>query len=94
MKVVWTGRAASGLRSARRRIAKVNPTAAARFADRTVREAAKLGQYPRLGRVGRVEGTRELVVAGTPYLVAYRITATEVQILAVIHGARRWPKSL
>lgn len=44
------------------------------------------------GRTGRVSDTRELVIAGTPYVVAYRIThQSEVQILAVLHGKRRWP---
>jgi toxin ParE1/3/4 len=36
-------------------------------------------------------GTRELPVTRTPYVLAYRICADEIQILAVIHGAERWP---
>jgi plasmid stabilization system protein ParE len=47
-----------------------------------------------MGRSGRVAGTRELVIAGTPYLVAYRVEAKAVVILAVIHGAQRWPDEL
>ena len=35
--------------------------------------------------------TRELVVTGTPYVVAYRVTPAGVQILRVVHGARDWP---
>jgi toxin ParE1/3/4 len=45
-----------------------------------------------MGRPGRVPGTRELVVAGTPYIVAYRVTASRVDVLAIIHAARRWPQ--
>ena len=45
------------------------------------------------GRPGRVEGTRELVVHPS-YLVAYRISGTEVQILTVRHAARLWPDRL
>jgi toxin ParE1/3/4 len=47
---------------------------------------------PGLGRPGRVEGTRELVVANTPYLVSYRVRNNVVEILRVFHGARKWPQ--
>ena len=47
-----------------------------------------------LGRPGRVEGTRELVVPDTPYLVPYRGRGHAVEILRVFHGARKWPKKL
>jgi toxin ParE1/3/4 len=44
------------------------------------------------GRKGSARGTRELVFADLPYVVAYRVT-DEVEILAVIHTARDWPES-
>ena len=44
-----------------------------------------------LGRPGRVPSTRELVVVGTPYVVAYRIERTVVLVLHILHGAQRWP---
>jgi len=44
------------------------------------------------GRDGRVLGTRELVISGTPFLIAYRIEKKEVRILAVLHAAREWPE--
>ena len=50
-----------------------------------------LARHPDMGRKGRVAATRELVVA--PYVVAYRVRRTEIEILAIIHGARRWPDS-
>jgi toxin ParE1/3/4 len=51
----------------------------------------RLAGLPRLGRPGRVEGTRELVVPNTPYIVAYAIIEDRVAILSVLHSARRWP---
>ena len=43
------------------------------------------------GREGRVARTRELVIRGTPFVVAYRVERNEVSILAVMHAARKWP---
>lgn len=51
----------------------------------------RLAEYPKIGRIGRVAGTRELVVTGTPYIVVYRIEPTAAVILRVLHGAQRWP---
>lgn len=51
-------------------------------------------QNPSLGRAGRVAGTRELVVADTPYVIPYRVHNQEIQILRVMHGCRKWPLSL
>jgi toxin ParE1/3/4 len=42
---------------------------------------------------GRVRGTRQLIVVGTPYVVVYRIEPASVVILRVLHGAQRWPPS-
>jgi len=47
-----------------------------------------------IGRIGRLPGTRELVVSPYPYIVAYREHGNEVHILAVVHTSRRWPKTL
>ena len=61
-------------------------------------QATCRGALSRLGRCatncarpGRVQGTRELVVPATPFIVVYRIEATGVVILRVLHGAQKWP---
>lgn len=51
-----------------------------------------LADQPHLGRARRIAGTRELVVAATPFVVPYRVRNGAVEILAVFHGARRWPE--
>ena len=51
-----------------------------------------LARHPFAGRKGRVGGTRELVIAGTPFVVAYRIEKNEVHVLAVLHASREWPE--
>lgn len=55
---------------------------------------ARLGPFPKMGRAGRLLGTRELVVSGTPFIVAYRVQEEvgEVQVIRFLHGAQQWPK--
>jgi toxin ParE1/3/4 len=73
-------------------IARDRPAAADAVHDASLRQVGRLAEYPRSGRRGRVKGTRELVVSGTPYIVVYRVLAGDVTILRVLHGAQQWPK--
>jgi toxin ParE1/3/4 len=43
--------------------------------------------------MGRVAGTREMTVSGTPYLVVYLIHEGSIHMLAILHGAQEWPES-
>ncbi len=60
--------------------------------DRVVQEVSRLHHHPALGRPGRVPETRELVIP--PYIVAYRVQDGIVQILRVLHSARKWPDQI
>lgn len=75
-------------------IAEDNPLAAIEQGDEIETQVSLLSANSRLGRPGRVKGTRELVIARTPYIVAYRIKNNAVQILRILHGARLWPDGL
>jgi toxin ParE1/3/4 len=75
-------------------IARDKPQAAARVVQTIHDTVDLLRRQPNLGRPGRVSGTRELVVPGTPYIVPYRVRDDEIHILRVFHGARRWPSKL
>ncbi|HKV23883.1 MAG TPA: type II toxin-antitoxin system RelE/ParE family toxin [Candidatus Acidoferrum sp.] len=92
MRVRWTTPAREQLVAAHQYIAEDHPRAAARMAEKIWKSTQLLGKHPMAGRPERVEGTRELVVRGTPFVVAYRVRRNEVQILAVMHGARKWPE--
>ena len=94
MKVVWTRLALADLANARAYIAEERPAAAAKTVERIEEALVALVRHPEVGRPGRVEGTRELVVTGTPFIIPYRIHSKRVEILAVLHGARRWPDEL
>ena len=91
MRIEWARPAIQDLQDAAAFIANDNPAAAARMASR-VREAVEsLADQPNLGRPGRLLNTRELVVTGTPFLVVYRVHLGALQVLRVLHHARRWP---
>lgn len=91
MIVEWTEPARDDLHNVFDFVAFDNPTAATRLIEKMLSLAEALSQFPNLGREGQKKSTRELVIAGTPYFLSYRITEKKVQILAVIHGARQWP---
>jgi toxin ParE1/3/4 len=73
------------------RIGADDPTAAIRLIARIRASVERLAASPEIGRPGRVAGTRELVIPGTPYIVPYRVKGDAVQIITVLHGAQRWP---
>jgi len=77
-------------------IARENPTAARHVYERIFAAASLLLDQPAMGRPGRVDGTRELIVPRTRYILPYRVrggASGTVQILAVIHSSREWPQS-
>lgn len=75
-------------------IAEDNPTAAVAVKERIERATSNLATNPAMGRQGRIDGTRELVIAGLPYIIPYRVRYGRVEILDVIHAAPRWPTRL
>ena len=91
MKVEFTRAAKEDLREILLFIAQDNPVAALEMLDRIEVAVGHLASHPHAGRQGRVESTRELVVTSSPFIAAYRVTPESVQVLRVLHGARRWP---
>lgn len=94
MRLRWSKRAIRRLASIHDYIAKDSPAAAARVAAAIVGAALRLQKFPYIGRPGRIEGTRELVVPGLPYIIPYRVVDGVVQIASVIHTSRKWPEKL
>ena len=92
MKIKWVRLALNDLDEAVEFIAQDNPKAASRVLKRIWDTVQVLADQPHAGRAGRVHGTRELVVSGTPFIIPYRVVENVVQILRVLHGKRRWPQ--
>jgi addiction module RelE/StbE family toxin len=93
MKIRWTPLAQQDLDAVYGYIRQEHPKAASRIVERVFKSVEMLSRYHSVGRLGRVLKTRELAIPSTPFIVVYRPTQNEIQILAIIHGARRWPTS-
>jgi len=91
MRVRWTRTALDNLDGLAGYIERENPPAAARMIERIHSAIQNLAAHPSMGKPGRVPGTRELVVAGTPFIVPYRVRESTIEILRVFHASRRWP---
>ncbi len=96
-KIKWTEKASSNLQAIHDYIAKDSKTYAARFIKSLIRATIKLEQMPRCGRiVPELEdyGFREVVYQN--YRIVYRLVgdSEDVEILAVLHGAREIKKAL
>ncbi len=91
MKIVWSPTAVEDLKHLRSYIANDDPGAAAKVAKAILEGVENLREHPSMGRPGRVPHTRELVITRTPLIVPYRLLERRIEIIAVLHGARRWP---
>ncbi|HEV8146672.1 MAG TPA: type II toxin-antitoxin system RelE/ParE family toxin [Bryobacteraceae bacterium] len=91
MTVRWTVSGLGDLESLHAFIEADNRDAAADTVDRIVELIDRLPRHPELGRKGRVAGTREVILP--PFVTAYRQTRAAIEILGIIHSARRWPDS-
>jgi len=92
--VKWSATAWQQYQDAMDFVAADKPQAALEQDASITSAVARLGAFPRMGRAGRLRGTRELVVSGTPFIVVYRIQdeAGAVQVIRFLHGAQQWPK--
>ncbi len=91
MKVRWSASAESDLDAITLYIARDSIRSALQMQARLLEVAEDLAAFPFKGRLGRVSGTRELVVSGTPYLQVYALIDDVAWILHVVHGAQGWP---
>ena len=72
-------------------IARDNPVAAEKLADKIAAKIELLRDRPSLYRVGRVPNTREMVVHPN-YVLIFRVYKNSIHILRIRHAARRWPE--
>lgn len=93
MKIVWSQYAIEDRLQIFEYISEENPIAAIDCDEEIGKQVSSLIQYPEIGRTGRVEGTRELVIGSTPFIAAYKVEQQKIQILRVLHESQMWPGS-
>jgi len=94
MKIRWTRIAADDLKAAYEYIHEQSAVHANKLLNRILSTIEMLEKHQFLGRAGRIEGPRELAITGTPFVVFYRVRRNQVEILGILHGARKWPDSI
>ena len=93
MRVEWLPEADQDLTHQLDYIAERNPGVAVEMGDAVHAAVARLKEFPESGRPGRVAGTRELVITGTPFIVFYRIEPKAVVVMHLLHVRRKWPRT-
>jgi plasmid stabilization system protein ParE len=81
VRVKWLRTALANLEAEADYIAQDSSQAASRVVVAIEDAVNELAEFPAMGRPGRVTGTRELVVPGTPYIIPYRVRNGAVEIL-------------
>jgi toxin ParE1/3/4 len=92
MRLRWTIAAADDLEGIAEYLFEKSPQIAAQLIRKIYESPSRLETYPKLGRPGKKEGTRELVLAPLPYIVVYQIMGDAAYILRILHGAQDWPR--
>jgi toxin ParE1/3/4 len=90
LRVLWTPEAEQDRIDVWDYIAADNPIAAVRMDELFSAAATRLVEHPKLGKAGKITGTRELVVHES-YRFIYEIIEDTVWILTLVHTARLWP---
>ena len=93
MRVRWLKNALKNLEAEAIFIAKDNPKAAAEMIAYVMHKVDALCDFPAVGRIGRVQGTRELVINRYHFVIPYRVMDNELHILRVFHSRRKLPLS-
>jgi toxin ParE1/3/4 len=88
MEIRWTPEADPAWKQISFRIAEDNPEAALKTIRIIFQRIEQLVTFPHRGRIGREEGSRELVLSPLPYIAVYRVTDSTIEILQIWHGAQ------
>ena len=89
MTIRYKARALRDIEAIHDHIARSDRAVAMRVVLRIERAIRRLDTFPFSARPGAVAGTRLLAVPGLPYVVIHRIRGDTVDIIAVLHTARR-----
>jgi toxin ParE1/3/4 len=89
--IKWLRKALKSLEQAYDYIAQADEAAAINLVIKIHAATQQLAEFPMMGRLGRVDGTRELVISNSPYMVIYQVKGSTVEIMRVLHASKRYP---
>ncbi len=94
MTVEWSEQAAAQLQAIRDYLARSSPGYAQTLAERLIQRTERLADFPLLGAEVAEYGDESLrEIFEHPYRLLYRVSGEQVQIVAVVHAARRLPRT-
>jgi addiction module RelE/StbE family toxin len=88
-RLEWSKRAEKRLDTIYDYIALENTVAAQKVTIHLLDSALSLVDFPEVGHAGKREGTRELVLTKYPYTLIYKLSATRIVIVAVVHKRQK-----
>ena len=93
MKVNWTAAALEQLRDIHSFVARSSPQYASKVVDRLTRRSQQIASFPHSGRVvPDVNDVNIREIMEGQYRIIYHLLEGDIDIIAVVHGARRWPE--
>ena len=95
MNVVWTATAQRHLLSIYEYVALDSSRYAQAVVDRLTNRSIQIGRFPEAGRsIPEYDRDDLREVIETPYRILYRVGTDQIDVLAVLHAARRIPEQL
>jgi addiction module RelE/StbE family toxin len=91
MELRWADAAAADLENIANYLFENTPGRAAELVREIYNAPAALRAFPYRGRLGKKEGTRELVLIPLPFIVAYQLTVEVIHVVRILHSAQKWP---
>jgi len=86
----WSDAARADIKGILRYISDDNPYAAKELKDEIEAKTSELTQFPKMYKIGRKPGTREMIIRSN-YIVIYAVNTDIITILRVKHSAQQWP---
>lgn len=93
MKILWLASVENDLIALCDYIAEDKPSTGLRIFGVMRQSVEKLKLFPLIGREGRVEKTRELVIPNLPFIIVYFVTK-DIKTIAVLHTSIKWPDKI
>jgi len=88
MRIRWTPSASADLEHISDHLRNRHPAYRKPTLRKLYEAIRSLKEWPYRGRMGREEGTRELLFLPLPYIAVYRVEEQSIEILRIYHTAQ------